>query len=215
MPDERHTSPDFARRIHERLLSGDPVASAELAQAYLDPLVRHLRFRHPEVRDEALLWDAATDAVLNYADNPSGFDPERLGLFGYLKMSSNGDLLNALEKERRRRASERSANLKAVELEPGDGKELQRDEGIESFEKGSEQDKERSREIMDRVYGALPDPTDQRILELMMDEVRETEAFAEVLGIRDRDETEQRKTVKRYKDRIKKRVQRLGLTLGG
>lgn len=215
MPDDRHTSPDFARHIHERLLSGDPIASAELARAYLEPLVRHLRRRHPEVNDETLLWDAATDAVLDYADNPSSFDPNMSGLFGYLKMASHRDLLNVLEKERRRRTSERSASLRAVELSPGGGKELQRDEDIESVGERTEQDEQRSRQVMEKVYGALPDPRDRRMLELMMDEVRETEAFAEVLDIRDRGEAEQRRMVKRHKDRIKKRVQRLGLQLRG
>jgi RNA polymerase sigma-70 factor (ECF subfamily) len=215
MPDDRHASPEFARRIHKRLLSGDPVASAEFARVYMEPLVRYLRRRHPEVNDETLAWDAATNAVLDYAENPSSFDPKKSGLFGYLKMASHRDLLNALEKERRRGASERSAGLRAVELSPGGGKELQRDEDVERVGERTELDEERSQRIMEKVYEALPDPRDRRMLELMMDEVRETEAFAEVLGIRDRDEAEQRKTVKRHKDRIKKRVQRLGLPLRG
>lgn len=178
-------------------------------------MVKQLRRRHPEVRDEAMLWDAATDAVLNYADNPSSYDPERLGLFGYLKMSSNGDLLNALQKEQRRKTSEREAGRKAVELEPGGGKDVQRDEDIERVEKGGEEDEKRSRELMAKVHEALPDPKDRRMLELMMEGERETGVFAEVLGVRDRDEAEQRKMVKRHKDRIKKRVQRLGLPLHG
>jgi low affinity Fe/Cu permease len=49
----------------------------------------------------------------------------------------------------------------------------------------------------------------------MLDHVRETRAFAEVLGIEHEDEAEQRRIVKRNKDRIKKRIQRLGLEFRG
>jgi hypothetical protein len=46
---------------------------------------------------------AAADAVLNYAERPERFDPARLDLEGYLTMSAQGDLLNALAKHRRHR----------------------------------------------------------------------------------------------------------------
>ena len=68
---------------------------------------------------------------------------------------------------------------------------------------------------MRRVYEALPDSRDRQFLDLMMDQVRETRAFAEVLGIENEDDAEQRRIVKRNKDRIKKRIQRLGLMLRG
>jgi len=48
-----------------------------------------------------------------------------------------------------------------------------------------------------------------------MDQVRETRAYAKVLGIENKDDAEQRQIVKRNKDRIKKRIQRLGLELRG
>lgn len=162
-----------------------------------------------------MFWDAATEAVLNYSENPSTFDPEKLGLFGYLKMSANRDLLNALDKEKRRRTSESSAASRVVELGPGGGKELERDEDIERIENRSQQDEERSREVMAKVYEALPDPKDRRMLELILDGVRETEPYAEILSIRDRDEAEQRHIVKQNKDRIKARIRRLRKQLYG
>lgn len=206
MSEDLHTSAAFARRIHRRLLSGDPTAPARLARAYLEPVVDHLRARFPDVRDRDLLWDAAADAILNYAEDPSTYDPQKRGLFGYLKMSARGDLLNALDRESRR---------KNVELDVVGGNRLQEDD---EEEYASEKDPEavaRSDETMRRVYDALPDPRDHQILHLMMDQVRETRAFAEVLGIETKDEAEQRRIVKRNKDRIKKRIQRLGLRLRG
>lgn len=206
MSENLHTSAAFARRIHRRLLSDDPTAPSQLARVYLEPVVAHLRARFPDVRDRDLLWDAAADAILNYAEDPSTYDPQKRGLFGYLKMSARGDLLNALDRERRRTT---------VELEVVGRNKLQEDD---EEEHGSERTPEavgHSDETMRKVHEALPDPRDRRMLHLMMEQVRETRAFADVLGIQNEDEAEQRRIVKRNKDRIKKRIQRLGLRLRG
>ena len=70
------------RALHARLLT----ASAELATRFLPDLVRALTNKHPHVaaRDEALVLDAATDALLGYAASPAAFDPERRRLMGSL-----------------------------------------------------------------------------------------------------------------------------------
>jgi hypothetical protein len=206
MSENLHTSAAFARRIHHRLLSDDPIAPAQLARVYLEPVVAHLRARFPDVRDCDLLWDAAADAILNYAEDPSTYDPRKRGLFGYLKMSARGDLRNALDKDSRRRN---------VELDVVGGNRLQEDEEEEYAVERDSETVARSDETMRRVYAALPEPRDRRFLHLMMDQVRETRAYAKVLGIENKDDAEQRQIVKRNKDRIKKRIQRLGLELRG
>ena len=128
-------------------------------------------------------------------------------------MSSHGDLVNALAREKLRRASERSASNKAVEFQSGGWNRLHEDEGIEQIGQHSDQDRVRSEEVMRKVYGAVPDVRDQQVLELMMDGIRATEAYTRVLGINDPDVKQQRKAVKRHKDRIKKRITRLGLSV--
>ncbi len=50
--------------------------------------------------------------------------------------------------------------------------------------------------------------TDRKLVELMMDGVRETSAFAAVLGIVHLSDKDQRKAVKQHKDRLKKAIQR-------
>lgn len=211
-----YESREFGLRLHQRLLSGDdPVASAELAQAFLDPLVTHLRQRYPRMTDEGMLYDAVADAVLNYASNPRSYVPEHLTLFGYLKMSAQGDLKNILDKERRRREAERKASIKAVELEAGSRNTLQEDNELEDVTNGfGDEDESAKEDILRKVREELPDTRDQRMLELMMDNVRKTEEFAKVLGIQDTEKSKQRKIVKQNKDRIKKRIQRLGIFFG-
>jgi hypothetical protein len=59
-----------------------------------------------------------------------------------------------------------------------------------------------------RAVELLEEPRDRAILRLMMDGVRETEEYAEVLQVHDLAQEEQREIVKRNKDRIKKTLQR-------
>ena len=65
------------------------------------PLVRWLRRAFPEVDDPAFYFDAATEAILNYAERPAIFDPARNSLSGFLRMSAAGDLRNCLSRQRR------------------------------------------------------------------------------------------------------------------
>ncbi len=57
---------------------------------------------------------------------------------------------------------------------------------------------------MKRMFAVVTDPVDRRLVELMMDRVRETEAYAEVLGRQHLAAEDQAKIVKRHKDRLKK-----------
>jgi len=63
-------------------------------------------------------------------------------------------------------------------------------------------------ELWKHVQEVVPEAEFQRVLALMIDDVRETSAYAEVLGITDLPVAEQRKHVKQVKDRLKKRLQR-------
>jgi hypothetical protein len=62
--------------------------------------------------------------------------------------------------------------------------------------------------ILGRIAAALPGERDRRVLALIAEGERQMEAFAEVLGLDGRPLPEQRREVKRAKDRVLKRVQR-------
>jgi hypothetical protein len=62
-----------------------------------------------------------------------------------------------------------------------------------------------------RVLALLPDPTDQSLLELMMDGVRESAAYAAVMGLQGQPRDVQAREVKRAKDRIRARLKRGGV----
>ena len=102
-------SAEFARDIHQRLLSRDPIVPSELAIAYLEPLLSWLSHHFRHVQDEQLITDAAIDALLNYSELPARFDPTKSSLSNYLRMSARRDLLNALQREQRRTKREARA----------------------------------------------------------------------------------------------------------
>ncbi|HEX5502911.1 MAG TPA: sigma factor [Thermomicrobiales bacterium] len=195
-------SAEEGRALHARLLAGDPVAPADLAAAYLDHLARWLLARNPLVRDPHFHDEAAEDALLNLIKHPGSYDPARLGLTAYLHMSARGDLLNLLSKERRHRA--RRADLAAVELSPVVGKEL--------WDTANDPARivERQADAAAPPGPTLPDLTaeEEAVLALMRDRERHNDAYARVLGLADRPIAEQRREVKRVKDRLNKRLER-------
>src|SRR4051794_32658507 len=89
--------------LHRRLLEGDPVASADLAEAYLRVLIASLRTAKNRHVHDHYLADAAGDALIALIKNAAAFDPARskaaLPLFSYLRLAAQGDLVNRVQKE--------------------------------------------------------------------------------------------------------------------
>lgn len=191
----------WGQEIHERLLRGDPTAPAQLVDDVLGWVVQALERRFPGLVDPTMVGDAATDAIIGYVKHPDRFDPTRRGLRGYLLMSAEGDLRNALAKAGRRPATE------DVELLAAAGKIR-----IEAPDVVAEIDAERRREDLNRLF---EEPRDRAMVALILDGERSTEAFASILGVQDLPIEAQRTEVKRHKDRLKKRLREYGRRIGG
>jgi len=200
---------EYARQLHARLLQQDPVAPAEFAEAFLEELVRRLRAKASSGYEETLLQDAATDALLDYVQHPSKFNPRKSALFTYLTMAAHRDLLNMLTKEKRRR--NRELPLQDVEETLNQGNNIVEIENyvLDDMTAAKKED------VLRLVAETFPDTRDRALLELMMNGERRTTAFCNVLGIQALTPDEQRKIVKRHKDRITKRLQRLGGKIHG
>lgn len=188
----------WCREIHERLLQRDPTATSELADRLLDTLVAFLAARHPELQDEELIADAATDALINYMKNPEQFDPGKRGLVGYLKMSAEGDLLNALAK--RKRLNEKIEFSEDVELLAD-----HRNRSTEPVDVTTQIEAEEASRVIDELF---PDSRDRKLADLVIQGERSTDAYAEILGLDGVSPEQRRREVKRHKDRIKKRLER-------
>lgn len=200
-----------AREIHARLVADDPVASAELANAFLDPLAAWVERNNPRI-DPHICVTAAEDAILSLIKNPKSYDPSRQALAVYLRLSAKGDLKNALRSESRYR--QRRTDLSAVELSATDRKSLQ-----ERTDPALVAERRAAEEEMEEVLAPRPVPESVRanlsrdeaeVLELMRDGERKTAAFANALKITHLAPQVQRQEVKRIKDRINRRLKRTG-----
>jgi RNA polymerase sigma-70 factor (ECF subfamily) len=182
--------------LHRRLAAGDPTATADLAAAFLDPLVSHLRAAQRHVDDHFLI-DAATEALLSVMRDPAVYNPERAELPAFLRMAAKGDLLNLLARERRHQ--DRREPTDCVELEAVAGNNPPEDDGLPSFDDPR----------LAPVIASLSE-AESEALKLMRAGERRTEAFAAALGITGLSSDEQQREVKRVKDRIVVRLKRAG-----
>ncbi|OGO20589.1 MAG: hypothetical protein A2144_02785 [Chloroflexi bacterium RBG_16_50_9] len=196
---------EYARQLHARLIQLDPLAPAEFAVAFLDELFRRLKARAASNSDETFLRDATTDALLDYIQHPTKYNPKKSALLTYLTMAAYRDLLNMFAKEKRRHR--RELPLDIVEEIPDDGNNQ-----IEEYENkvlDSLTAAERAK-ILSKIEETFPGKQERELLDLIIHGERKTDKYSEILGIQNLTPDEQRKIVKRHKDRITKRLQRLG-----
>lgn len=188
------------REINERLLAGEATAPSELVGKMLPYLTESLSRRNPRFRDSELLADAITDALVSYIKTPLQFNPAKLPLKKYLAMSAQRDFQNALAKEKKRRAREFA--LEDVELLRDVGnKGLRGDPDL--LHLGDDR-----REILCGLKTRFRDPKDFKMVELILGGERATEKFARILDIEDIPLDDQKREVKKHKDRLKKRIER-------
>jgi DNA-directed RNA polymerase specialized sigma24 family protein len=148
-----------------------------------------------------LVEEAVGEALLKYNDAPERYDPEQATLHTYLVMAAYRDFQNATSKERRH--AQRQATLvgdDSAEIDVPDGR--------------SELDNLLNRisveEWWSLVESTFSEPADRQLVIMLANGVRATESYARVLGITGLPAEEQAREVKRAKDRVLKRLKRLG-----
>jgi RNA polymerase sigma-70 factor (ECF subfamily) len=144
-------------------------------------------------------------AVTHYLKDPERFDPARGGLVAYLAMVVRGDVLNELDARRRRRTHEVTSD-RLVELDLLDRNITVEEEALDAVDRIDV-----APETAAAALKALSElsEVDRKVLEMMVSGVRATSAYAAVLGISHLPDGLQRKAVKRHKDRLQKRLERL------
>lgn len=188
--------------LHQRLLEGEETASSEVCDRFLDPLIKDLNRFNPKIanRDPSLIPDAVVEALLNYIDEPEKYDPERKELYSYLRMSAEGDLKNLLDKERRRTRDQESLE--------GDV-EVDKKSRNSPLQLVSIPDQEAEKqELREKLEDVLQSEKDVEVAEMILNEIRKTEHYVDVLNLSDLPIEKQREEVKRAKDRIKKALKR-------
>jgi RNA polymerase sigma-70 factor, ECF subfamily len=192
-------------KLHERLLAGDPVAPAVLAQRLLPLLQVRLRSLARSMDDPHVVPSAIGLVLADYLGDPERFDPARGGLIAFLAMQVRGDVLNELDARRRRRQRE-SPVAEPVELAASARNLTVEEEALDAVDPIDVPPSaiQAAREALGEFS-----TVDRRLLELMADGVRSTSAYAAVLEISHLPDRLQQKIVKRHKDRLQKRLERL------
>lgn len=189
--------------LHQRLLEGDVTAPAEIAEIFLPLVANELQKSNPTLHDPHLVDMAADDALLNYLQRPSQYNPAELPLDRYLMMSARGDLLNLLRQQPQPGFSKRT---QFVELDaPEREYTIEVEDTSLSVE---EQAVMLTSPVWPLLERLLPNAVDREIALLMLENVRDTDSYAHTLGISHLSQDKREAEVKRHKDRIKKTLQR-------
>jgi hypothetical protein len=130
-------------------------------------------------------------------ERPEIFDPQKGGLFGFLCMMLDGDAKNA---GRDQASHQEKFSQFAVEVEQVGGN---------SYVTSPETRVDAERIMAQHGAEVVVEKGDQEVLDLMLLDEREYEPYAKALGIDHLPLEEKRAEVKRRKDRIEKRLQRL------
>lgn len=183
--------------FHQRILArDDPIAFAAFAEMFYDSLLQDVRRRAGSGVDAILVEEAVGEALLDYHDSPERYDPRRASLQSYLSMAAYRDFQNAAAKERR--VTGRQVSL----FDPA----FQEQDIVESQETiDSQLQEEKLWQLIDQVF---PDPTERRVVMLILNKTRSPEPYAQVLGLCDLPYDERIREVRRVKYRITKRLRR-------
>ncbi|HZU68089.1 MAG TPA: hypothetical protein VFA09_12500 [Ktedonobacteraceae bacterium] len=186
--------------FHQRILArDDPVAFAQLAEAFYASLVQDVGRRAGSYADSALVEEAVGQALLDYHDKPESYDPARAGLHSYLVMAAYRDFLNARAKEHR--TTKRQVSIFDPSFQEQD---IAGSLGIADMVEGLLE----AEALMQIISQAFPDAIERRIVTLLMNGIRSPEPYARALGLSDQPEDERLKQVQLAKNRITKRLRR-------
>lgn len=184
--------------VHGRLVAGDPTASADLFEIAYGPLIGHAIKKHRAFgMDEDRARDLAVGVLAELVERPDIFDPQKGSLFGFLCMMLDGDAKNFGRNEANRQ-----------EIFSGFAVEV-REVGGNSYVMSPETRVDAQRIMAQHHADIVVDQGDREVLDLMLQDEREYEPYAKALGIDHLPLDERRAEVKRRKDRIEKRLERL------
>jgi hypothetical protein len=176
----------------------------------LEPLVRRVRGSVGGA-DEAQVRSACCQTIANYLRSPETYQPNRGPLLSWLALDARGDVLNELTSAGARRER---ADITTVEVRGATGNVFTEAAQLrpveeEALDRADPYDLPPNELATIRKHAAAFSPEEAAVIELMGEGVRETASYAEVLGIAHLPAHDQRAAVKREKDRLIRRLERL------
>jgi hypothetical protein len=194
--------------LHRRLLARDVTAPALLLERYVGALTAALQRKFAGQIDPDFVVDEVVDSLLALPEHLEPCDPEKLSLQSYLRMDADGNIRHRIQSLGRRR------RLRPIEDVEQFG--AMRNQGIddpgtvvvdrEGIDLPADLDREQA---LTEIRAAFDDPRDLKAIELIYEGERRTDVFAALYGLAEHDELGRRRDVKRIKDRLIKKRERL------
>jgi hypothetical protein len=187
--------------LHADLVTGDLRVASKIVEAALPKMLRLITSLVPRLYDGH--EDACLEALLDYLQAPTAYDPARAGLLTYLVTKAHSRARTAARGQRRRQFHEQSyvaeRTITVADETAGENVALARIE---------------LRQLIDE-HGSIicPDEDDGEIFLLMAAGERYFPAYLEVLNLDDTPDN--RAAVERRRERIRGRVRRLQPQLNG
>jgi CheY-like chemotaxis protein len=194
----KRPSDDLLSGLRQYAMCGDDAAVDQILTALLPVLRQRLRAAFATAEDD-WIHDAAVDALMEYRARPDRYDPARgVPLSGYLLLAARRNLINRLDKERRRTAHEETGAAAPL---PEPRAPADRDT------QGSASGPPKIR-MADVAFTE----SERTVLRLLRAGERRTDVYAMALGLGAFSVAEQRVRVKQIKNRLMQRIRRLVLT---
>lgn len=198
---------DWQDEQHQRILGRDATAFAELCEQALPHLVTFLRSQFPQVQGD-VLETVAIDCLLGYHARPAQYRAGGISLYAYLRMAARYDALNALDRAHRR--ERRLTGLEALDVPrrpPGQAAAVSDEQALDDWL--HQYTNRPLADIVKTVEGEL-DEVEKKVLWLMLQGERSAQSYVDVLGLGGLGLAEQRSEVARVKERLVKKLRRLG-----
>ncbi|MGL4647767.1 MAG: hypothetical protein ACRC1H_00055 [Caldilineaceae bacterium] len=189
-----------ARSLHERALEQDVTAISELAHLLVPWMQEGVKRQWPRA-EEADVVTAVTDAFMAYRHRPEIYQPDKGPMVRFMVMAAVGDLRNLYDKQKR--YDKRFPGFPQSVANDGDEQENEVESGVDEDMTDLMILMSRNAELEANIIGLFPDPIDRQVLDLIVQSVRQFEIYAMVMQIEHLPIDEQRKRVKRARDRIR------------
>lgn len=189
----------------DALFKKDDTTLAQLYLKYAEDLRESFLIEFPIFKlDPFPLEDVITDALMNICKYPQKFNPEKSSLKTFLFRDVKGDIINTLNKRKRKK---NSAHNNLVELDPNS-----RNIDLKNETEELEVDHIKLSEKFAVYFATIfANERDQKLAWMIkVEKDKETKKYCELLEIEQLNSTEQEEIVKKHKDRINVRLKRSG-----
>jgi hypothetical protein len=185
---------------HALIISRNDFALAKLFDELGDHIVAALKKWYEKVAnmDEGLILEAVNEAFWGYYKNPETFNPNQNTLLRFLEIAAERDLKNILEREKKHL---KKINIpENVELEENYWNSITR---VNQSTDGSLIEEEALKQVKAELSKHFKTEIDIELAKHILFGERQTEVFSKLLNIETLDVNDQKKQVKKHKDRIK------------